>query len=281
MDVKFFSKLLFLLCLGMVFLFSSINNHVKAENIGGIAQNYIALTPGMQSGEIVSLISTNSFIGSSGSSSGVYPSAKPNDPNVFGIIDLNSPVITGIIAPNRIPVIQSGTIDVYVSNINGNIQKGDLITSSIVPGVGEKNTNTGMIIGIANTGFSKNSIIKKETINVKGKNINISIEKIPVLLSFQKYYGNNTLQNQLNGFLPNFIKKGVSVVNIIIAIVIILGGFIIFLIGTLSSLKQFMNAIMRNPTSKRLTMKSTITEIFILLIIFIFTLVIGYALLVL
>ncbi len=272
MDVKIFYKSLLLLFLSSLFLFVPIRD-INANSIGNIAQNYIALTHGMQTGEIVSLISKNTF-------AGVYPSAKPNDPNVFGVIDFNSTVITGITAPNRIPIIQSGTINVYVSNLNGNIQKGDLITSSIVPGVGEKNTNTGMVIGVANASFLKSNIIKTETINVKGKNVKISIEKIPVLLSFQEYYDNNALQSQFNGFLPNFIKKGVSFVNIIIAIIIVLMGFIIFLIGTLSSLRQLMGAMIRNPTSKRLAINSAIIVIFILLLIFILTIAMGYAFLV-
>ncbi|MHB8362140.1 MAG: hypothetical protein ACYDBX_00765, partial [Patescibacteria group bacterium] len=83
-----------------------------------------------------------------------------------------------------------------------------------------------------------------------------------------------------NGFLPNFIKKGVSFVNIIIAIIIVLMGFVIFLIGTLSSLRQLMGAMIRNPTSKRLAINSAIIVIFILLIIFILTIVMGYAFLV-
>ena len=272
MSIKFFYKSLLLLSLCSLFLFVPIKN-IKATNIGGIAQNYIALTNGMQTGEIVSLISKNTF-------AGVYPSAKANDPNVFGIVDFNSTVITGITAPNIIPIIQSGTIDVYVSNLNGNITKGDLVTSSIVPGVGEKNTNTGMVIGVANASFSKNNILKTETINVKGKKTKISIEKIPILLSFQNYYDNNALQSQFNGFLPNFIKKGVSFVNIIIAIIIVLMGFVIFLIGTLSSLRQLMGAMIRNPTSKRLAINSAIIVIFILLIIFILTIAMGYAFLV-
>ncbi|MHB8443497.1 MAG: hypothetical protein ACYDAS_03990 [Patescibacteria group bacterium] len=277
MSIKFVYKSLLLLSLFSLFLFVPIKN-IKATSIGGIAQNYIALTNGMQTGEIVSLISRNTFAESG--FAGVYPSAKANDPNVFGIVDFNSTVTTGITAPNMIPIIQSGTINVYVSNLNGKITKGDLVTSSIVPGVGEKNTNTGMVIGVANASFSKNNILKTETINVKGKKTTISIEKIPVLLSFQEYYNNNALQSQFNGFLPNFIKKGVSFVNIIIAIIIVLMGFVIFLIGTLSSLRQLMGAMIRNPTSKRLAINSAIIVIFILLIIFILTIVMGYAFLV-
>jgi hypothetical protein len=60
-------------------------------------------------------------------------------------------VATGIEQPKKKSeyIIKEGVIDVKVSDENGAIKKGDLITSSSKKGMGMKATQSGMVIGVA------------------------------------------------------------------------------------------------------------------------------------
>jgi F0F1-type ATP synthase membrane subunit c/vacuolar-type H+-ATPase subunit K len=53
------------------------------------------------------------------------------------------------------PVIRNGTVDVNVTTINGPINTGDLVTSSVVPGKGERSKISGYIVGVAMESFSE------------------------------------------------------------------------------------------------------------------------------
>ena len=55
---------------------------------------------------------------------------------------------------NSKPVISMGRADVQVSSINGEIKKGDFITTSTLPGIGQKASKSGNIVGVALEDYS-------------------------------------------------------------------------------------------------------------------------------
>ncbi|MBU1684149.1 hypothetical protein KKC56_01650, partial [Patescibacteria group bacterium] len=72
-------------------------------------------------------------------------SYKPNDTNILGVISENSGILLNHSEDNSRPVVLSGVVKIKVSNENGIIQTGDLLTTSsdkgyamkaILPGVG-------------------------------------------------------------------------------------------------------------------------------------------------
>src|SRR5258708_35921047 len=77
-------------------------------------------------------------------------SSSPYDSQVFGVVSLQPAVyFNDASAKDEIPVISSGEVLVRVSSQNGDIQNGDFITSSTTPGVGEKATDNGYVLGRA------------------------------------------------------------------------------------------------------------------------------------
>lgn len=80
------------------------------------------------------------------------------DPQVVGVVSRDPAVIFEVEnLKNETPILSSGNSYVRVSTINGNIKKGDAITSSKVPGVGMKSTRTGYVVGVALEDFSSNN----------------------------------------------------------------------------------------------------------------------------
>mgnify|MGYP000215091882 CR=1 FL=1 len=79
----------------------------------------------------------------------IVKSTEPYQETLIGAISTQPGVVLGKDDQVGPKVGLAGRIPVKVSTINGPIYKGDPITSSSIPGVGMKATQTGMIIGRA------------------------------------------------------------------------------------------------------------------------------------
>lgn len=105
----------------------------------GVAMSVNISDKNVQNGDIVSL-----------TSKGYALCNTPYDPNVFGVVSTNPAVSFEKIPPaGAYPVISFGKVYTRVTTQNGNIKVKDLITSSAIPGVGQKSTADGFIIGSA------------------------------------------------------------------------------------------------------------------------------------
>lgn len=101
------------------------------------------------------------------STKGYKLSTSAYDPQLFGIVSLHPGVyFSNATAKNVTPVISSGEVMVRVSSKNGNIQNGDFITSSTTPGVGEKATDNGYVLGRAEQNYESNNPASTGTILV-------------------------------------------------------------------------------------------------------------------
>ncbi len=229
---------------------------------------------------LVKNISNNSIVSVGGNNIvlGVYPTTSPNDNNLVGVVDYKSNITTGI--SGNVPVVSSGTVNVLVSNINGVIKKGDYITSSIIPGVGEKDTQSGKILGKALSNFSFSHFLYKKTIFQNGKSVQILVEKIPVLLGISYFTYNNNFSGILLSFGKAVVGKNVSFFNSLIAILIISVGVFTLIYGVSVSLKHSLLGISRNPLSKDSIEKNLVFIIISLIFIFMVTLVLGYLILI-
>ncbi len=75
-------------------------------------------------------------------------SANPYDEYMVGVFSDNKNVENNAMVKVN-PVMTGGITFVKCNAENGVVKKGDLITSSSIPGVGMKATKTGMVIGLA------------------------------------------------------------------------------------------------------------------------------------
>jgi len=93
---------------------------------------------------------------------GVKKSTTPYDKNILGVVSTKPGLVIGDTegAESGSPtfVALSGRVLVRVSTENGPIQKGDMLTSSSIPGVAMKATKAGPIIGFALTSYEGEEI---------------------------------------------------------------------------------------------------------------------------
>ena len=113
-----------------------------------LAENVIGAN-GASSGDIVSITSVNTSSDSVNNFTAI-PTTHPYSSNTLGVISTN-PSITlhqqHIL--NSVPLALAGRVMVKVTNYNGNITTGDMITGSIFAGFGEVANSQGQVVGMA------------------------------------------------------------------------------------------------------------------------------------
>ena len=103
----------------------------------------------------------------SATTTGYKLTASPYDPQVFGVVTKKPAVyLSDSASPDDLPVISVGQVNVRVTSANGNIKNGDFITTSKYPGVGQKATENGFVLGTAVQDYSSNDPKKEGIISV-------------------------------------------------------------------------------------------------------------------
>lgn len=138
-------------------IFQLSSSPVLAQNIAnGSAMGVPITEKGLKDGDIITL-----------SKDGYKRATVAYDSAIFGVVSLNpSLYLQDEGRPNDTPVVTSGKVAVRVSTINGAIKVGDFITSSTIPGVGQKATDNGTVIGVSEENYSEKDPKKIGTVYV-------------------------------------------------------------------------------------------------------------------
>jgi F0F1-type ATP synthase membrane subunit c/vacuolar-type H+-ATPase subunit K len=206
---------------------------------------------------------------------GIYSlSTKDYENAIFGVITNNSIVS---MEDNTIPpessrkIISSGQAFVRVSPVNGNIKKGDYVTTSTIKGVGMKATKSGNVVGIALQDY--------ESTDKDGT------DSILVFINIQSVYIENNIRVNLvealrGGTVAPFITP-ITSMRYLLAVLVITASFIIGFRSFGRSSSGSIEALGRNPLAKN-TIRSAVVFNFILtFLIMLFGIIFSYLILVL
>ncbi len=212
----------------------------QSTNSSGIAVYIQVLDKNITEGDIVTL-----------SKKGYVLTNAPYDPNIFGVVVTDPAIAFESSQPNSHPVVSEGKVFMRVSTINGVIKKGDLITSSTIPGVGQKATESGFIVATALEDYSAASS--------KG------VGKILVVLSV----GHGSVSSEVRSNLLRtfeFVLKApymspLNVLRYTFAAIMVIGSFLIAVgyFGRISSLG--IEALGRNPLASRIILFSIVLHV--------------------
>lgn len=213
-----------------------------------------ATTPISQGYSTKENISTGSIVSlEENSDDYVVASTIKNSDNILGVvINSNSSVITlSNGEDNQVQVATSGTIPVLVSDINGDIKKGDHVTASSIKGVGMKADSNTKVIGIAQ-GFPVGT--KTQTYkDANGQEKTITLGEVSVLINVAYYFKEpekTIIPNSIQ-YLANAIAgKAVEPLPIIISGVIFIITIIVVASIIYSMIKNSIVSIGRNPMSQ-------------------------------
>lgn len=133
-----------LLLILIIFLFLTKTNNTLGQEKQLAAGYYPVIDKEVKVGEILSK-----------GPGGLVKAKAPGDSNLFGVVIEEATIIFHKKTPDSLLVASEGEVLVKVTNKNGEIKKGDFITSSDIPGVGQKMTESGTALGIALEDFNE------------------------------------------------------------------------------------------------------------------------------
>ncbi len=203
------------------------------------------------------------------------------DEGIFGVIQ-DTPVVVFRSGEGDVPVVELGEVFVNVTTLNGPIQVGDPISSSPIPGKGQRfdDEDEGYILGIALEPFNLEN--STDTVTYEGEDI--AIGNIVVLLRI----GENT-----EGFIqvpaPAIIvneepEEGIGIgtlLRYLLAILFAITSLYLIFKKLGPNLRQGVISVGRNPLAKSTIQAMVTFNILLILVISIASLLISFAIIIL
>lgn len=217
----------FLIFVLTIFSFLIFEN-VFSQTLPSIAKNLEIADSDVKVGDIISQ-----------TEKGLIKSRNEYDENVIGVVGESPTLVFGKQTTTTLPVITFGEAKVRVSNENGQIKKGDFITSSKNPGVGKKATKSGWVVGKALEDLKEKEGLILAQIDIRF--ISLPGTTRPTLREFFGLVFEN-LERPEN--FPTFLKY---------AFALLLGGgsFFFGFYMIIRTLHKGVEAIGRNPLARR------------------------------
>jgi F0F1-type ATP synthase membrane subunit c/vacuolar-type H+-ATPase subunit K len=253
-------KTLIVLSLFFVLLFISYSTTFAQVASSGIAISIPVSDPEAQDGDIIC----------------TYPEgnvrcSQEYDPSVYGVIS-DDPALSiedfDLISSKLI--VTSGIATVRVTSVNGNITEGDLITTSLKPGLGQKASRNGYVLGTAVENYESDN---PDTVG-----------RVQVALNIHPASG----LSGTRGNLIQFIRQGLAVpvfepvesLRYILAALMVIISFTLGMIYFGRASRTGIEAVGRNPLAKRVIQLTIFMNIALTIVIVIVGLAIAYLILV-
>lgn len=199
---------------------------------------------------------------------GLVRSSIGFDNRMFGVIQQQSLLIYRSQTKGK-PVVRSGIAQVNITTLNGEVKNGDYITSSQIPGKGQKAQESGYIVGIALGAFDTQGAQE-----IDGPRGRVLLGKIPVAIRVEyAELTNPRFAGRLFGFIGTALLENVSdpkqfgnVVRYIAAGLVLLLSFTFAFLTFSRSIAKSIEALGRNPLAKSAIQLSIFINIILLVI---------------
>lgn len=202
---------------------------------------------------------------------GLVRSKTPYDKAMVGVVILFPTIAIHPKTETSRAIISGGENLVLVSRKNGDIKRGDFITSSEDAGVGQKATQTGFILGVANQDFPSEGNDGETGLIKVAVNIQFNVlEGSTVGLPFLEQIGQGFLNNLDNP--TEFVRLSRYVIAALVAIITILIAFFSFA----RSVRNGIEAMGRNPLARKSIQAGMIINAFLTSVIALFGLAVAY-----
>lgn len=230
--------------------------HAQAQGIEATSVYEIADTEAME-GDILKA-----------SDQGLVRTTIGFDNKMFGVIS-EKPLLVYRTDVKGKPVVRSGVVQVNVTTLNGPIKNGDYITSSAIPGKGQKASESGYTMGMALGSFTGEGA--PEIDGPRGK---VATGTIPVAVRIEyTELTNPRFAGRLFGFIGTSLLENVSdpkqiglVVRYIAAGLVVLLSFTFGFLTFSRSIAKSIEALGRNPLAKSTIQLSMVINIILLVV---------------
>jgi hypothetical protein len=163
-----------------------------------------------------------------------------------------------------VEVVTSGTTTVLVSDINGEVQSGDRITSSPISGVGMKATESAHVVGTAQAGMAGAAQDTRKVKDKAGKDQTVRIAQVPVRMGVSYFSANDNASL----FVPPFLQalannvggEPISAVRVGAATLTVLLLFSVIFVVLRTTVRSSITAVGRNPLASDIV-RRTVQEV--------------------
>lgn len=201
----------------------------------------------ISSGELVSLDPTKSGY--------VEAANSGNGQSLLGV-DVNSKDSLLAVDPgsNTVQVATTGSVNVLVSTVNGNISVGDKVSVSPFDGIGMKASPGLNVVGLAQTSLSNSTtgITKQVVTDKNGKTATVLVGYVSLSINLTTDSSTDTSSN-VNG-LQRIVKDltghVISTFRVIVSIIIIGVTFLALIVVIYSAIYGSIISVGRNPLAK-------------------------------
>lgn len=190
---------------------------------------------------------------------GYIKSTLSYDTRTIGVVSMNPPVLLKTDKNQKgVPVISSGIAYVKVTGSNGDIKKGDFVTSSLVKGTGMKADSSGYVVGTA----LDDAVFGSRPTQTKLIQISVNPHHLQSSVSI----GTSFLDVFKIGKLAASEKPSKVLQYIVAAIITIVtfgAGFLIFA----KTVNTGLEALGRNPLAGRMIQVSILFNVILIVVI--------------
>lgn len=166
-------------------------------------------------------------------------SSLPYDDNIFGVVAVSPIVVIGREHSGSLPIVTSGVALVRVDGRNEEIKKGDFITSSNAPGVGQKALYPGFVLGRA-----------MEDIDGEEGVIEVLIDPHEAIIEDEKPWEEITFWEAIGRIIRAMERDAPQVLRYLLAALFVAGSFVFGLYSFSRTLREGIKGISRNPLAK-------------------------------
>jgi F0F1-type ATP synthase membrane subunit c/vacuolar-type H+-ATPase subunit K len=242
----------------------SEGNNLRKEIFGSEASLGVARAIEMKNKDVKdgSVVST--------SNEGAILSSTPYDSQVLGVVARDSAiVISSTEIKDGIPIISSGQVYILISSKGGSIKKGDLLTTSTMPGVAVKAQQSGYVLGSALEDYDNSDPEK--------------VEKIAADLNLHYFNSKPTFPGSLTDIFKIAlltIKEGPSPwFKYLIAALVVLASFTFGFLTFGRTAAKGIEALGRNPAARFVIHLGIIFNVSIVIVIILTGLTVAFLIL--
>lgn len=197
-------------------------------------------------------------------------SSIPYDGHVIGVVARDAAIILATkVSPNAVPVISNGMVYILVSSQNGQVKKGDLITTSTIPGVAVKAEKNGYVLGTALEDQPSNNPQQHD--------------KIVVNLDLHYFNSKPTFPGSLTDIFKLAIlptkDAPTALFKYIVAAMVVLGSFVLGFLTFGRTAAKGVEALGRNPAASKIIHLGIIFNVSIVVIIVLSGLTVAFLIL--
>lgn len=202
--------------------------------------------------------------------SGLVRASLAYDPNIFGVDQVNPLMVYKRSDNTGTPIARNGIAQINVTDFNGQIKNGDYVTSSQIPGKGQKATSSGYVIGVALADFNT-AQAQTITTNFQGPNSpsQVHLGQVPVAIRIEYAELTNSrsfsrLLDSLNiAFTQNTQnpERAIQFIKYIIAGITVLISVLISFFAFSRAIPKGIEAMGRNPLAERAILATIILNI--------------------